>query len=487
MFCVAGPLERHPLAGPLLERRPVGRHRLLEPFAAALPLAQAPKGGAEVVLRHGPVERHPLAGPLLECGPVGHHRLLEPFAAALPLAQAPKGGAEVVLRHGPVERHPLAGHLLECGPVGHHRLLEPFAAALPLAQALKGGAEVVLHHGPLERHPLAGPLLEQVTIARNRLLEGRVVALLLTLAIEGFGLALAIPGLQLLLARRHQCCGLAEVLGGLPIVPLGQRQVALDRGRRRRADQLRLLGRLRLRAQLPCLLRRGDLRLGRRPEQLMGLGKMPRRDLGLGLLDQVARDGIVRVERRRLRLQPLVVVGDLGQRRRQLLQRHILLADDAQQGLGRVLGDPQLLAQGDDRLRERASGARRGGSGEFLHLLRAQPIVAGDRVATGVAPGGDAAIGGGDLGIAQRPCRGGAERERHQAHGARSLPSAHGLVPLRMTVLPLASRPAAMPPVAVTFVPLEASHPIAATATRAKAMVAISQGAGGERPPTRAG
>ena len=91
--------------------------------------------------------------------------------------------------------------------------------------------------------------------------------------------------------------------------------------------------------------------------------KMARRDLGLGLLDQVARGRIVRVESGRLRLEPLVVVGDLGQRLRQPVQRHVLLADDAQQGFRRALGDPQLLAQGDDRLRERASGSRRGGCG----------------------------------------------------------------------------------------------------------------------------
>ena len=76
----------------------------------------------------------------------------------------------------------------------------------------------------------------------------------------------------------------------------------------------------------------------------MRLREMARRDLGFGLLDQVARDRIVRIESGRLRLKPPVVVGDLGQRLRQPLQGHVLLADDAQ-----TSGDDRSPGQALDR------------------------------------------------------------------------------------------------------------------------------------------
>jgi hypothetical protein len=42
-------LERHPLARPFLQRRAVGRHRLIEPRRVALPLAQRLERIAEIV------------------------------------------------------------------------------------------------------------------------------------------------------------------------------------------------------------------------------------------------------------------------------------------------------------------------------------------------------------------------------------------------------------------------------------------------------
>jgi hypothetical protein len=49
-----GPLQRHPLAGPLLQRRAIGVDRLLQPLGAALPLAERQERVAEVVLGRRP-------------------------------------------------------------------------------------------------------------------------------------------------------------------------------------------------------------------------------------------------------------------------------------------------------------------------------------------------------------------------------------------------------------------------------------------------
>src|SRR5271166_5777698 len=54
------------------------------------PLAKAEKRAAETDLRRGPLERHALAGPLLQRLATGRNRLLKSRRAALPLAKAPK-------------------------------------------------------------------------------------------------------------------------------------------------------------------------------------------------------------------------------------------------------------------------------------------------------------------------------------------------------------------------------------------------------------
>ena len=49
------PLERNPLARIFLQRLAIGRHRLFQLARPALPLAEACKRSAEIVLRHRPV------------------------------------------------------------------------------------------------------------------------------------------------------------------------------------------------------------------------------------------------------------------------------------------------------------------------------------------------------------------------------------------------------------------------------------------------
>ena len=100
--------------------------------------------------------------------------------------------------------------------------------------------------------------------------------------------------------------------------------------------------------QLARLLRGGDLRLRRLAQQFVGALEMPGVDLGLGLFDERSRSRVVRVQRGDLRLQPLVVAGDLGQRLGQLVVGNVwVLADDLQQRLGRVLGHAERLADLD--------------------------------------------------------------------------------------------------------------------------------------------
>src|SRR5271167_1602908 len=100
----------------------IGGDRLLQTRRPALPLPQTLQRVAAIVLRHRPVERHPLARPLLERLVIGGGRLLQTRRPALPLPQSLQRGAAVVLRHRPVERHPLVRPLLERLVIGGDRL-----------------------------------------------------------------------------------------------------------------------------------------------------------------------------------------------------------------------------------------------------------------------------------------------------------------------------------------------------------------------------
>jgi hypothetical protein len=65
--------------------------------------------------------------------------------------------------------------------------------------------------------------------------------------------------------------------------------------------------------KLPRLLCSGDLCLLRLTEKLMGPVEVTNFDLRLGFLDKTARQWVLRVERGKLRLEPLVLIGDLSQ------------------------------------------------------------------------------------------------------------------------------------------------------------------------------
>ena len=137
---------------------------------------------------------------------------------------------------------------------------------------------------------------------------------------------------------------LTKQLGSLPILPLGQGNACIDRGDTRCPQHLRIFRCLCLLAQLPRRLRRRQLRLCCLAQQLMRSLELASVDRGLGLCDQVARCWVIGVQRSRLFLQPFVVVGNAIQRLGETLQRHVLFANDAQERLGRVLGDAKPFA-----------------------------------------------------------------------------------------------------------------------------------------------
>ena len=209
-------MERNPLARPLRQRRAKSRDRLLEPRCPALPRAECVERIAEIYLRHRPLERNPLARPFLQRRAIDRDRLLEPRCPALPLAERPKRIAEIVLRRRPVERRQRPRIFRQGAPVDFY--------------------------GTAQR---------------------RVVAALLALSIKGVGLTSQIPAALARMSVRNVAGRLTEQLGRLKIAALGQRDAAFGRGRTRRAEHLRIFGRLRLLREPARLLRRGDLRLGR--------------------------------------------------------------------------------------------------------------------------------------------------------------------------------------------------------------------------------
>src|SRR5262249_29785359 len=72
-----GPLQRHALARPFLQRLAIGRRRLLQPRRAALALTERLQRSAEIVLRHAPLQRHALAGLFLQRVAISHDGLFE--------------------------------------------------------------------------------------------------------------------------------------------------------------------------------------------------------------------------------------------------------------------------------------------------------------------------------------------------------------------------------------------------------------------------
>src|SRR5207302_792374 len=88
------PVERHPVARTLLERRAVGGDRLLETRRPALPRPEPRERIAEVVLGRRPVERHPTASPFRERRAEGGDRLLQTHRPPLPLPERPEAGGD---------------------------------------------------------------------------------------------------------------------------------------------------------------------------------------------------------------------------------------------------------------------------------------------------------------------------------------------------------------------------------------------------------
>src|SRR5262249_59799020 len=97
---------------------------------------------AEIGLSHGPVERHVLAGSLLQGGAKGINCLMEPRRAVLARAERHERIAEIVLGRGPAERRSLAGKYLQDGAIGLDRLIEPRRATLALAKRLESDPEI---------------------------------------------------------------------------------------------------------------------------------------------------------------------------------------------------------------------------------------------------------------------------------------------------------------------------------------------------------
>ncbi len=92
------PVERNPIARQFLQRRAIGRDRLLEPRRPAFPLAERQERTAEIVLSRRPSERDPVARQFLQRRAKGRDRLLEPRRPALPLAASipPKSCSNLV-------------------------------------------------------------------------------------------------------------------------------------------------------------------------------------------------------------------------------------------------------------------------------------------------------------------------------------------------------------------------------------------------------
>ncbi len=133
----------------------------------------------------------------------------------------------------------------------------------PAPRASQAQFRIHLRRRPVERNPSARQLLERLLIDFDGAPERSVVAALVALLVKRASLPRQIVSPFIRISRRDVRGGLGEQLGSQRIVALGQRHVALGRRRTRRAEHLRVLGRLGLDLQLARFLRGGDLRFGR--------------------------------------------------------------------------------------------------------------------------------------------------------------------------------------------------------------------------------
>jgi hypothetical protein len=83
----------------------MGSNGLLQPRRPALVLAKAKQRGAEIILDRGPLERHALAGPFLQRFVIGSDSVIEKRRPVFPLVEPHERIAEIHLGRGPLKRH----------------------------------------------------------------------------------------------------------------------------------------------------------------------------------------------------------------------------------------------------------------------------------------------------------------------------------------------------------------------------------------------
>jgi hypothetical protein len=127
-----------------------------------------------------------------------------------------------------------------------------------------------------------------------------------------------------------------------------------------RAEQPLIGGCLGLLRQLLGPVGGGEFSLLGLAHQLICLLEVAGLDRGLGALDEIAGDRVLRIERRQPRHCRFVLRGNLGKLLWQLFEGNILLADDAEHLDGGALGDAKGFAEIDDAVCERSDGAGRG-------------------------------------------------------------------------------------------------------------------------------
>ncbi len=170
--------------------------------------------------------------------------------------------------------------------------------------------------------------------------------------------------------RRHQAGRGREMPSRNPVVQAREGQLAAL-GAQRRGIEPELVG----------ARERRVLRLG---QQAVGPLVVAPFDRRMRLLLDRLHVRACRAHARDLRQQGFVPFGDLAELGRQLLDRHVLLAERAQEGRHGLLCDPEPGRQADD-LRRRLR------LNQLLHLLRREPDR--DAAVPDVAAGGDAVLG----------------------------------------------------------------------------------------------
>ena len=92
-------------------------------------------------------------------------------------------------------------------------------------------------------------------------------------------------------------------------------------------------------------------------QKLVGFLEVARGDLRLRAGDEIARDRVLRIERRYPLHRLFVLRGDLAELLGQPLDRDILLPKHTQQGPGRALGDTETLLSAPNCWRASAASA----------------------------------------------------------------------------------------------------------------------------------